>query len=114
MGPGQRDPGEDGALSKLYYTTRGREMILTETVVANRLPKSFEAYYHHDDVDNTLNTTFTVLSENRTRYEIEGGTPRTGSPTHSTALTRRIHEASPNMAEQLQGFRRRPPCRPNT
>jgi hypothetical protein len=77
--PGQRDPGDDGALSKLSYATRGRELILTETVVANRLPNSFEAYYHHDDMDNTLRTTFTVLSENRTRYEIEGGTPRTGS-----------------------------------
>lgn len=64
--------GEDGAVSKLYYVNRGREMVLTETVVANRLPNSFEAHYHHEHMDNTLKTTFTALSENRTRYEIEG------------------------------------------
>ena len=65
-------PGEDGAVSKLYYSARGREMVLKETVVANRLPDSFEAYYEHSHMDNTLKTTFTPLGENRTRYEIEG------------------------------------------
>lgn len=64
--------GEDGAVSKLYYITRSREMVLTETIVANRLPQSLEAHYHHEHMDNTLKTTFTALSENRTRYEIEG------------------------------------------
>ena len=64
--------GEDGAVSKLYYMNRGREMVLTETIVANRLPNSFEAHYHHKHMDNTLTTTFTALGENRTRYETEG------------------------------------------
>ena len=66
------NPGEDGAVAKLYYSNRGREMVLTETVVANRLPESFEAFYEHSHMDNTLKTTFTALSANRTRYDIEG------------------------------------------
>ena len=64
--------GEDGAVSKLYYMNRGREMELTETIMANRLPNSSEAHYHHKHMDNTLKTTFTALSESRTRYESEG------------------------------------------
>lgn len=65
-------PGEDGAVSKLYYSNRGRDMVLTETVVANRLPASFEAFYEHSHMDNTLKTIFTALDANRTRYDIEG------------------------------------------
>lgn len=64
--------GEDGAVSKMFYSNRGREMELTETVVANHLPETFEAHYHHSHMDNTLKTTFTALSENVTRYEAEG------------------------------------------
>ena len=47
-------------------------MVLVETIVANRLPDTFEATYHHTHMDNTLKTTFTALSENRTRYKTEG------------------------------------------
>lgn len=47
-------------------------MVLTETVVANRLPHTYEAFYEHSHMDNRLTTTFTALDENRTRYEIEG------------------------------------------
>lgn len=64
--------GEEGAVSKLYYENRGREMVLTETITANHLPNSLEAFYEHSHMDNTLTTTFTALSENQTRYEIEG------------------------------------------
>ena len=64
--------GEDGAISKLFYSGRGRKMELTETIIANRLPHSFEAHYHHTRMDNTLKTTFTAIDHNRTRYETEG------------------------------------------
>ena len=65
-------PGEDGAVSKLYYSNRGRAMVLTETITANRLPETLEPFYEHSRMDNTLKTTFTALDENRTRYEIAG------------------------------------------
>lgn len=64
--------GEDGAISKMYYKTGKREMELTETITANRLPDSFEASYHHKHMDNTLKSTFARLSDSQTRYEIAG------------------------------------------
>jgi len=64
--------GEDGAVYKLHYNNRGRPMELTETVVANRLPDSYEAFYEHSHMDNTLTTRFTAIDEHRTRYEIDG------------------------------------------
>ncbi len=64
--------GTEGAVSKLYYKTGSREMELTETIVANRLPETIEANYHHKHMDNTLKSSFVALGEDRTRYEIEG------------------------------------------
>lgn len=63
--------GQDGAISKMYYKAGKREMELTETIVANRLPESFEAFYHHKHMDNTLKCTFTALPDGKTRYESE-------------------------------------------
>jgi len=64
--------GEDGAISKMYYKMGNREMELTETITANRLPYSFEASYHHKHMDNTLTSTFTKLSDTKTRFIWEG------------------------------------------
>jgi len=61
--------GEKGAVSKMYYQYGKRAMVLTETVVANNLPDSFEAFYHHQHMDNTMKCTFTALGENKTRYD---------------------------------------------
>jgi len=61
--------GEEGAVSKMYYQYGKRAMVLTETVVANNLPASFEAFYHHKHMDNTMKCTFTALGEHKTRYE---------------------------------------------
>jgi len=64
--------GQDGAISMMYYKMGKREMELKETITANNLPDSFEASYEHTHMDNTLKSTFTALSDNSTRYEIEG------------------------------------------
>lgn len=63
--------GEDGAVSKMYYQDEKREMELTETITANRLPDSFEASYHHIHMDNTMICKFVALNDNQTRYEYE-------------------------------------------
>ena len=63
--------GNDGAISKMYYKYGKREMELTETIIANRLPESFEAFYHHTHMDNTMKCRFVPLDNNRTRYEYE-------------------------------------------
>lgn len=63
--------GEDGAVSKMYYENGKHKMELTETITSNRLPNSFEAFYHHIHMDNTMKCTFTALDEKTTRYETE-------------------------------------------
>ncbi len=62
--------GEEGAVSKMYYKQGKHEMELTETILSNHLPNSFEAFYHHKHMDNTMKCTFTDLG-GKTRYETE-------------------------------------------
>ncbi len=64
--------GQDGAISLMYYKHGKQEMELKETVVANNLPHSFEAFYEHKHMDNTLLTKFIPISDNKTRVETEG------------------------------------------
>ncbi|MBO6524040.1 MAG: SRPBCC family protein [Balneolaceae bacterium] len=63
--------GENGAVSKMYYKYGKHDMILTETVVSNNLPDSFEAFYHHKHMDNIWKCKFVYLGINKTRYEYE-------------------------------------------
>ena len=63
--------GKDGAVSKMYYKFGKRDMELTETIIANRLPDSYEAFYHHPHMDNIMKCHFLPLNDNRTRYEYE-------------------------------------------
>ena len=63
--------GMDGAISKMLYQYGNRDMELTETIVANRLPESFESSYHHKHMDNTMKCTFTEVSQDKTLYEYE-------------------------------------------
>jgi hypothetical protein len=63
---------QTGAVSKMYYNINNKEMELTETITANKLPDTFEAFYHHKHTDNTLKCTFTELNKNQTKYSIEG------------------------------------------
>ncbi len=63
--------GQTGAVSNMYYKMGKGRMELKETIVLNQLPDSFEGFYHHKHMDNTMKCTFTVLDESRTRYEME-------------------------------------------
>lgn len=63
--------GQDGAISKIYYKSDKYDMELTETITANRLPDTFEAFYHHKHMDNTMKCSFISLDENKTRYGYE-------------------------------------------
>lgn len=64
-------PGTHGAVSEMHYLNRGREMVLIETIVENHLPDRFVATYSHPMMDNTLRTTFSVISIDQTRYDID-------------------------------------------
>ncbi len=66
--------GEEGAvgtISKMYYQQGNGEMELTETITQNQLPHSFEAFFHHEHMDNTMKCRFIELGEKETRYEYE-------------------------------------------
>ncbi|NNC69974.1 MAG: SRPBCC family protein [Flavobacteriaceae bacterium] len=65
------EAGQDGAISKMYYKHGKREMVLAETIVANKLPQTFEAFYHHKHMDNTFIAKFTKLDDQNTRYAME-------------------------------------------
>ena len=64
-------PQEVGAISKLYYKMGKGEMVLTETILANDLPKSFYAEYFHKHTENTMRSTFTEIDASTTRYDSE-------------------------------------------
>jgi len=64
--------GKNGAVSKIYLVQGKRKMELTETIVDNQLPHSFEATYHHIHMDNTLKTSFIPINDTQTEYKTEG------------------------------------------
>jgi hypothetical protein len=65
------EQGEDGAVSMMYFDDGKRKMELTETITKNNLPESFEAFYHHKHMDNTMICRFTELEEGKTEYAYE-------------------------------------------
>ncbi len=65
------EAGQEGTVSKLYYKYGKHDMELIETVTKNDLPRSFEAFYEHKHMDNTMKVSFIPIDENNTRYEYE-------------------------------------------
>jgi len=62
---------EVGTVSMLYYQNGKRKMELKETVLKSDFPNEFLAEYFHTHTENTMRSTFTVISENETRYDAE-------------------------------------------
>lgn len=63
--------GTKGCVSTLYYKYGNRDMILTETIIDNNLPNSFEAFYHHQHMDNTMKCNFIEIDDTTTKYNFE-------------------------------------------
>jgi hypothetical protein len=63
--------GQTQAISKLYYKMGKGTMELTETIVNNNLPESFHGHYHHKHMDNTMDSYFDEINENKTKYTAE-------------------------------------------
>lgn len=63
--------GQEGSVSKMYYKDKHRTMELTETIISNKLPDSFEALYEHTQMVNVMKCQFIQISSNITRYEYE-------------------------------------------
>ncbi|MFT5883871.1 MAG: hypothetical protein ACI9IP_000321 [Arcticibacterium sp.] len=60
--------GQDGAISMMHYKHGKQEMELKEAVVSNKLPHSFEAFYEHKHMHNTLLTKFIPIAETEGEY----------------------------------------------
>lgn len=65
------EPWQEGTVSKLYYQNGKRKMELTETILKNDLPNEFLAEYFHTHTENTMKSTFTIISPTETRYDAE-------------------------------------------
>ena len=65
------NPWEEGTRSMMEYKHGKMEMILEETILENKLPASFKAFYYHKHMDNTMESKFTALDENTTRFEFD-------------------------------------------
>ena len=61
--------GTPGAVSILYYQNGKHQMELTETIITNELPSSFEAFYSHKHMDNSMKCEFIAIEENKTVYK---------------------------------------------
>lgn len=60
--------GEEGAVSKMKYKTKKREMTLQETIVKKRLPEHMNFLFEAKGVKNWNDNHFIALSENETRW----------------------------------------------
>ncbi len=59
--------GEAGAKSKMVY----KKFDLFETIIYNKLPQEFSAFYEHKHMTNNMTSKFESLSENQTRFTID-------------------------------------------
>ena len=62
------EPGKQGAVSKMYYTYRGKPMIITETIHVANLPEEMTGLYEHKHMSNMMTNRFEKIDDNNTRY----------------------------------------------
>lgn len=65
------EKGKVGAKSKMVYKMgkKGKTFDLIETILVSNFPEEFTGRYEHIHMSNTMQNKFTVLSENKTRWE---------------------------------------------
>ena len=64
-------PGENGAISRMVFDERNREIVMMETIIENSLPQRFAAQYEADGVHNININRFEPLGENQTRWMMD-------------------------------------------
>ena len=63
--------GQEMAISDMYYKMNRQDMVITETIMSNKLPDYFRGFYSHKHMDNFMISKFTSINENQTLYEAE-------------------------------------------
>lgn len=61
-------PGEDGAKSKLKYKAGKRDIEMTETILKNGLPDTFDSVYETKNVYNIQHNRFEAIDDNTTQW----------------------------------------------
>lgn len=64
-------PGQAGAKSRLIFRMGNRNIEMTETITARRLPDEFTGTYEANGVYNIVKNRFISIQGNRTRYITE-------------------------------------------
>ena len=64
-------PGEPGAKSHLTFLHKGREMVLTETILERDLPRVFKASYESPMGYNEVAASFEKIDDNTTQYSTD-------------------------------------------
>ena len=65
------DPGTVGAVSRMRYKIRNRELELVETIKHMNLPEEMTATYESKPMNNTMHNTFTMVTDTVTRWDAE-------------------------------------------
>lgn len=61
-------PGEEGAVSKLKFKTKKREMEMQETIMKKNLPESFNFLFEAKGVQNWNDNRFESISDGQTKW----------------------------------------------
>ena len=65
------DPGHIGAVSRMRYKIRNRDLELIETIQHIDLPNEMTAMYESKPMNNTMRNTFTMVNDTITRWDAE-------------------------------------------
>jgi carbon monoxide dehydrogenase subunit G len=60
--------GEVGTQSELKYNIKGREMVLTETILKKDLPRQYDFKFEGKGVYNIIENSFEELGDNKTKW----------------------------------------------
>ena len=64
-------PNQINAKSKLIYHNKNNVIELIETILPSKCDNQFIALYEHKHMINTMTSTFSPLTENQTRLDVE-------------------------------------------
>ena len=60
--------GQQGAQAKMIYKIGRRDMVLTETILKNDLPREFNGRYDFKEGSNTMSNRFEIIDRHNSRW----------------------------------------------
>jgi hypothetical protein len=65
------ESGQEGAVSEMRYKSKIGAMLITETIISNKLPDEFIGQYEHEHTSNTMISIFVELADGTTEFSSE-------------------------------------------